>query len=709
MAGSGALDVVPTDGALYKVTVVGSQQHSIVARLFPGPDEAHVHVQREGARPVAVPVSAVVAVTRLEAPRAVVESGTTRQAPLTSPAATACERIYKERVAGKGSHVSAQALLDLTRAVSVDQDIDRSVAAGLTRALEALAQQYLEEHYEKREAAHDLAHQALRDLAPVLEAHRQDVPAFMQEMVGQLNAACSEDHVRFHDQAKIQVDLLDVHDTQKVVVEKRTADLTLTIQTPTGTPPIEQVTLCLKPSRDAHAVGGLATVRVLRGGARRELTQQLKVSDLAVELGEVQVEVFFRYRRTNGSVEESSPKYIRLQLSSRTDFVSVKNPYSRYSGGNPVDDGKMFYGRSDLLSRLTEQLQGGAPGQCFVLYGQKRSGKSSVLQQLEQRLTAPVLTVNVSLGAIDTAESERSFIQLCIDGMYNQLVFGYEILDARRAAAWPSDKQVASAPMESFRRAVLATRRLMKGKPGFREPRIVLLVDEFSYIYEYITEGLVSPAFMRQWKALLQTRTFSAVVVGQDSMPDFKRAYPNEFGVSQDERLTYLDVDEARALADQPLRVTSGSRYRGGSLDRVLELTAGAPYYLQVVCDQVVRRLNRERSEFITDSLLERAVEDLLLGSNALTLDKFDPLITAAGESVAHVPRSEYLSLLQRLASLSATGPVPVGNLVRHEDEGRVLEDLLAREVVQLDRNRNCTIRVQLFARWLRANDVSVG
>jgi hypothetical protein len=36
---------------------------------------------------------------------------------------------------------------------------------------------------------------------------------------------------------------------------------------------------------------------------------------------------------------------------------------------------------------------------------------------------------------------------------------------------------------------------------------------------------------MRQWKALLELGLFSAVVVGQDFMPKFKKAFPNELGL----------------------------------------------------------------------------------------------------------------------------------------------------------------------------------
>src|SRR5262249_61955960 len=82
----------------------------------------------------------------------------------------------------------------------------------------------------------------------------------------------------------------------------------------------------------------------------------------------------------------------------------------------------MFFGRQELLDRIYSELTSGPLGQCFVLYGQKRSGKSSVLRQLAKRLGPPNLAVHLSLGTIDTAKAERSFVQACIDALSERLV-----------------------------------------------------------------------------------------------------------------------------------------------------------------------------------------------------------------------------------------------------------------------------------------------
>src|SRR5262249_60177771 len=106
----------------------------------------------------------------------------------------------------------------------------------------------------------------------------------------------------------------------------------------------------------------------------------------------------------------------------------------------------MFFGRQDLPDGIYSELTSGPLGQCFVLYGQKRSGKSSVLRQLAKRLGPPNLAVHLSLGTIDTARAERSFVQACIDALYERLVHDFDMTDVL-GNNWPPDFQVQGSPI----------------------------------------------------------------------------------------------------------------------------------------------------------------------------------------------------------------------------------------------------------------------
>jgi hypothetical protein len=476
--------------------------------------------------------------------------------------------------------------------------------------------------------------------------------------------------------------------------------LAVSIGLPAGAAPVESVQLLVQRTPDVSIHGRARSLQTLRPGETRELVQRLKISNSALRAGEIAISLSLRYRSASGSSAETPVRTLAAVLRPASRFTTIANPFIRYSGGTPVDEQEMFFGRQDVLERIYRQLTSEPLGQCVTLYGPKQSGKSSVVRQLMKRLRRPNLAVYLSLGALDTARAERSFIKICINSLYDRLVHDFDITDVLEHD-WPRESQIEASPVESFRRSVLVSTRLLEPRKGWQDVRPIFLIDEFTYIYEYIREGLLTPAFMRLWKTLLESRSFNALLVGQDTMPRFREAYPNQLALTHDERISYLSEGDARALAEVPIMMAGESRYKGSSLDRLISLTGGSAYYTQIFCDHLIRHLNQNRLLFITESVVDDVLGQLTTGPSALSMDKFDPLITVAAESVALVPRERYLALLVRVAlnpRITAQDMGPEDELIAH--------DLLARDVLQRDTRGRLRIRVGLFAEWLRTNSV---
>ena len=700
-------------GAEYEITLQGAQRWVRKARVLSVRPERLV-LQLDDGRRLTVPPSAIISARPVAgadlAPRGTERSpapadASPAPAVTVSPPANA-ESFYSTYIHEKGSDVSAALMFDLRTRLLMEtagKGPSGYLRSSIAEALDAVAKQLLENDYERHQSAYEQARHSIAVATSVLDSATtpaQSPPSYFRTLLRQLTYVVDTEHSRYVHGAVSSPDFAGFSSRERFYVgDDQTFLLTMSVELPAGDPPVESVQLLLKDAPGLRAVGQTGFVQTLGPGEIRELVQRLKVSDLALHMGEVTMSLGLRFRSANGQTAESPERTMVAVLEPARGFVSVANPYSRYSGGTPVEEQKMFFGRRELLDRLYGELTTGPLGQCFVLYGQKRSGKSSVLRQLAKRLGPPNLAVHFSLGAIDTTKAERSFVQACIDSLYERLVHDFEMADVLENN-WPRDHQVDASPIESFRRSVFASTHLMKTRKGWRNVRPIFLIDEFTYVYEYIQEKLLTPAFMRQWKSLLESRTFDAVLIGQDTMPRFKEAYPNEFGVTHDERISYLSAEEARALAEKPIRMSGESRYKGASLDRLISLTAGSPFYLQIFCDRLVQHLNRNRLAFITESVVGDVLAQLTTGPSALTLDKFDPLITAGGESVALVPKEKYLALLTSVALKPVTA-----REVAQEDE-LLVRDLFAREVLEQDPGGRLRIRVGLFAEWLRANSV---
>jgi hypothetical protein len=616
--------------------------------------------------------------------------------------------FIKQRALGRGRNVSIESLEGISdyisRLIRSEEDSTiRNVFGQLAQAFELIQNQWQEFAYNRRVAYHSEAEHALRRASEVCrttQLYRLEV------VLADLLKMCEADQDAFQRQATAHIHLVNAlaEETHHVRPD-RTFELTVGVSTDPSDPPIESVQILIRANDDVR-VGGISKgPRKLTGGQRGEFSIPLVASASAITASAATFSMQVKYRRHDGTERQTPQERITVFLQPAQEFAKIRNPYMQFSGGAVVDDDHMFFGREELVSRMLSVITQGSSGQCFVLYGQKRTGKSSVLRHMAKRLPQPFLPVQLSVGQTDTTDAAVSFIQQCIDAVYIVLLRDFNIQDLTDAG-WPGEQRISARPLESFRRAFFAATTRLSKLPGWKSCRIVLLIDEFTYMYEYIVEGRVDDSFMRQWKALLETGLFSAVIVGQDSMSKFKLAFPNEFGVTHDERISYLTLEEACRFAEEPISLAdNSSRFRGIALERLVHLTAGNPFFQMIFCDRLVRHMNQSRSSHVVEGTVDRVLELLCSGEAALPLDRFDSLITAAGESVALAPREEYLALLFKIATREGSSSgIDIAELALDDKELNLLHDLVLREVVARDGIGRIRIRVALFAEWLRRN-----
>ena len=616
--------------------------------------------------------------------------------------------FIRQRALGRGRNVSVESLEAvadyINELIRTEEDSTiRNILGQIAYGFGLIRAQWLEFAYARRVVQHAEAEHSLKKVTEVCRSARlYQLEAVLADLIGM----CQTDQEAFERQATAHVHMVHAlaGETQHVHPD-RIFEFTVGISTDPSDPPIEAVQVLVRANNDVQTGGISKGPRRLAGGQRGEFSISLLASASALTKGAATFSLQVKYRRHDGTERQTPQERVTVLLQPAQDFARIPNPYARFSGGAVVDDDSMFFGREELVDRMLSVITQGSSGQCFVLYGQKRTGKSSVLRHMAKRLPRPFLPIQLSVGQTDTDDAEVSFIQQCIDAVYIVLVRDFNIQDLA-GTGWPSENRITARPLESFRRAFFAATTRLSKLPAWRNCRLVLLIDEFTYMYEYIAEGRVDASFMRQWKALLETGLFSAVIVGQDSMPKFKLAFPNEFGVTHDERISYLTLDEARRFGEEPIALADGSsRFRGFALERLVNLTAGNPFFQMIFCDRLVRHLNETRSSHVVEGTVERVLDRLCSGESVLSLDRFDSLITAAGESVSLAPREEYLALLFEIANAEGgSSGIDPTDLALDGRGSELLHDLVLREVVARDAKGRIRIRVALFAEWLRRN-----
>jgi len=396
-----------------------------------------------------------------------------------------------------------------------------------------------------------------------------------------------------------------------------------------------------------------------------------------------------------------------IQLYSATDFQEIDNPYTSYAQGSIVVDEKMFYGRDQFIEHLISSIRNSPSAKSFVIYGQKRAGKSSILYHLEQKLELPIIPIRFSIGGSDNL-SDATFLYLIIQEIENAFEEltdeGYPSISVQR----PTLEQLQDNAQLRFQEYMFEFRRNLKNIDEYRDARIMLLIDEFSYIYGQIKLGEVKRSFMPFWKALLERGYFGVVLVGQDYMPRFIESFPNDFQIAENQRVSYLEEEYARNLIVDPiLTEEQKSRYRGEAVNRLIKLTAGSPYYIQIFCNRLVNYINRKKIIYVTDANIERVKEELISGHNSLDSAVFDNLTSAGDENTDNISKEDAEAVLRDIANGSRLQPYCDRSSITADTSASiddVLKDLETREVIEKQGTSGFRIKVGLFKEWLIAH-----
>ena len=511
-----------------------------------------------------------------------------------------------------------------------------------------------------------------------------------------------------HSKPSIELSLLNKN---PIIGKDDTVELELLIGNEKGRSPIQSFRVTPIANEESEPVdGAIENNNVIRGGENATMRLRVRITPQALENKVARLDLHLLYLVNRGQAQEERTETLNLRLYDESEFVLIPNLYARYASSGPVHDESMFFGRDELIKSMADTIEK-SRAKCILLFGQKRSGKSSVLYHVNEKLKASdkFITIKFSIG--DLIGSEMTdfafFYKICRE------IENY-FLDLPGTPSKPAP-EVPPIVFEDFRELPFIhfdgflnqLRRNLLRTPGWRNHQIVLCIDEFSYLYTAIQRGTLSRDFMKTWKSVLERGAFKAILVGQDVMPKFKSAFPNEFGVTEDIRLPFLDDAAARALAEQPIwdQARNESRYIGDAVDGILEWTGKNPYYMQMFCARLVDRMNANKYSKATRLDVDAVAHEMVRGNDALQKDKFDNLLTGGDADVEQFEESHVIGILSAIAENTQTHGHctrdQIGTMASKDKDDEVIRDLLRREVIEIKEGKYYRILVKLFELWL--------
>ena len=462
-------------------------------------------------------------------------------------------------------------------------------------------------------------------------------------------------------------------------------------------------------------VSSLSLINVLTnplgGGTKINIAFSIKSSLISSD--DIEINYIFKYHDVKGVSHTKSEK-ICLAVNKGDDYEDFDNPYMAHVKSNAVKDKSMFKGRDEIIDRICKYVLDDYKG--FVLYGQKRSGKSSVLYHITQRLRAEhkAFAVEYTMGnsIVQDSESENESMANLFYTITSEI--GRAIKEVNRDVYKESGchiirrQEFVDHPDSTFREYLDFYRDIIIDKLHYEQNKIVLIVDEFTYLYYHILEGRISRGVMEFWKGLVESRVFSFVFAGQDAMPRFMDEFQNVFASMYPQELTYIDEKSARELIEEPIwnNKKNCSRFHPDAVDKIISLTACSPFYIMILCSELVRYARERKRLPIQVSDVDALVQRMICNESSISRKDFDNLISCGESRLDIVDKNDSLKVLKDIARKSRNidyYDINAIDVFNKEKAKTIIDDLLRRGVLEPHPvfSNKIKIKVELFKRWL--------
>jgi outer membrane protein assembly factor BamB len=412
------------------------------------------------------------------------------------------------------------------------------------------------------------------------------VIAITVRWLGLTTAAIEE----IHGQASLDVRLK----TRRLVAETHT-ELTIEIKN-TGRAPAENITVTLEESPAFTQKSQPQTISFLPSGRGRQVN--FTITPEVTDRFRLVCQVSYDDRhRTHKTVEFADMVHLLPPI---REFTPVTNPYSP---GTPLRrTSNLFVGRERFFRFIAENAGHPDQNRVLIMVGQRRTGKTSALLRLDKHLPEQIVPVYIDCQSLGVVEGMTALLYDLAWAITDALkAKGYSLTVPERSA-WEEN------PTHLFQRQFIPQAQALL-PPG---TTLLLVFDEFEAFENLVNEGILPSTFFTYLRHLMQHgKGLGFVFVGTHRLEEMSSDYWSVlFNIALHGEIGFLDDAAATHLITDP--VAPYLVYDDLALDKILRVTAGHPYFLQLVCYTLVNRANEQKNPYITISDVNATLDQML-------------------------------------------------------------------------------------------------
>jgi hypothetical protein len=388
-----------------------------------------------------------------------------------------------------------------------------------------------------------------------------------------------------------------------------------------------------------------------------------------------------RFRPIAAKWRQTLAAYVQTLIEAVESRQEISNPY--IIGIPLTEHQEIFVGRSDISERIERLL---LDNRCppLLLYGQRRTGKTSLLNNLGKLLPSTIIPLFIDLqGPTSLAKDYVGFL-------YNM-----------SRAMLTSAKRHRERPLPPLTREQLIADPFTRFDEWLDEienhidanQTMLLILDEFSALEHIFNKGLLDEAsVLGMFRHIIQHRPRIKILLsGSHTIDEFERWASYLINV-QTVHISYLQPREALQLIEQPVK-DFALRYEEEASQRVMEITRCHPALIQLLCAEIVTLKNKQNVKerrFAQVSDINAAIPGALQHGRFFFADIANNQVTKKG-----------LAILRFLAAQGEKQIISEETLRMQcqEEFEATIANLLQRELIERLGEGYC-FQVEVIRRW---------
>jgi (p)ppGpp synthase/HD superfamily hydrolase len=270
-----------------------------------------------------------------------------------------------------------------------------------------------------------------------------------------------------------------------------------------------------------------------------------------------------------------------------------------------VRDEAMFYGRDREIQLIVDHIRAGVP--FIIIHGHKRIGKTSLMYHLAERVLPDACpdVIPVVFNAQEAAPIDaESFAETMLEAAEQVVIPLLRRADDRQAlrlSAWDLSKR----PLDQILAWVKLAHSYLNGR------RLYFMIDEFTALYEAYEARELALGFFQRLDAILDQGQIDMLLCIHDHvLREMQVRSQNMNQRSELVGIRELSETAARALIREPLHQLY--TFADGVEDRIIQLTNAHPYFIHVLCGEIVQQMQHIGKAHITHDALRFAVVQVL-------------------------------------------------------------------------------------------------